>query len=187
MTISGRSPPQDLLPMELPLTPFAAGSHVRIFPTQDCAPGSKANAPVSGQNTRALLAKYDRDTCSWRTSQLCLDGELAEFSETFPRSGMMRNGIAYQLPLSALHTYETDCGWWPTPNKGNGFTPFSMLTMSRRENGETRPSGAVIGFDMKWDRRCLPYLINGWINPILPEWLMGFPIGHTDLPPLETP
>ena len=59
--------------------------------------------------------------------------------------------------------------------------------MERRENGEARPSGAVIGFDMKWDRRCLPYLVNGWINPILTEWLIGFPIGHTALLGAATP
>jgi hypothetical protein len=61
-----------------------------------------------------------------------------------------------------------------------------MKTMRRREDGEARPSGATIGFDLKWDRRCLPYLVNGWIDPILAEWLMGFPIGHTDLAPQAT-
>jgi hypothetical protein len=62
-----------------------------------------------------------------------------------------------------------------------------MLTMLRKQRGETRPSGCKMGFDLKWEPRCVPYLVDGWINPILTEWLMGFPIGHTALPPVETP
>ena len=100
---------------------------------------------------------------------------------------MMRSGTAYRLPLSQLHTVETGCGFWPTPNKTNGFTPFSTLTMQRKLSGQTRPSGAKMGFDLKWEARCVPYLVDGWINPALTEWLMGFPIGHTALPPVETP
>jgi hypothetical protein len=100
---------------------------------------------------------------------------------------MMRSGIAYQLALSALHIPEIGCGFWPTPNKSNGFAPFSMLTMQRKQSGETRPSGCKMGFDLKWEPRAVPYLVNGWINPILSEWLMGYPTGHTALPDAETP
>lgn len=160
---------------------------VRTLATPERAQDWPANDPASGANMPGSLARYDHATSSWKTSQLCLDGGLETFSETWPRSGMMRSGTAYRLPLSALHTFETGCGWWPTPNKTNGTFPFSPKAMERRELGETRPSGAKIGFDLKWDRRCLSYLVDGWINPILSEWLMGYPIGHTDLAPLATP
>lgn len=93
----------------------------------------------------------------------------------------MRSGIAYRLPQSELHILATGFGFWPTPNKSNGFAPFSMQTMRRKKSGQTRPSGAKMGFDLKWEERAIPYLVDGWINPILSEWLMGFPIGHTDL------
>jgi DNA (cytosine-5)-methyltransferase 1 len=66
--------------------------------------------------------------------------------------------------------------------KQRTFPIFSGYEL-RKERGETRPSGCKMGFDLKWDRRCLPYLTDGWINPILTEWLMGFQIGHTDLRP----
>lgn len=54
-------------------------------------------------------------------------------------------------------------------------------------DGFLRLSGTKMGFDLKWEERVVPYLVDGWINPILSEWLMGFPIGHTALPPAETP
>lgn len=153
----------------------------------------KAREAASGPKSTDLLAKYDRDSSSWRTSQVCLlalvndqaDG-LAEYSETWPRAGLMRSGIAYQLPLSELHILATGFGFWPTPNKSNGFAPFSMLTMQRKQSGQTRPSGAKMGFDLKWEPRAVPYLVDGWINPILSEWLMGFQIGHTALEPAAT-
>jgi hypothetical protein len=155
--------------------------------------GLKLRAADYGQRSFDLLANYDPNTSSWRTSQTSLadpannrGGGLAEFSETWPRSGMMRSGTAYQLPLSALHIPEIGCGFWPTPNKSNGFAPFSMLTMQRKQSGQTRPSGCKMGFDLRWEPRAVPYLVDGWINPILSEWLMGFPIGHTDLPDAET-
>lgn len=62
-----------------------------------------------------------------------------------------------------------------------------MQTMLRKKSGLSRPSGSKMGFDLKWEERAVPYLVDGWINPILPEWLMGFPIGHTDLPHLVMP
>ena len=111
---------------------------------------------------------------------------MAEFSETWPSAGMMRNGKTYRLRPWAMPTCENAHGLWPTPNKSNGFAPFSLATMQRKERGEARPSGCKMGFDLKWDRRCLLYLERGWINPVITEWLMGFPIGHTDLQPAAT-
>ena len=79
------------------------------------ARASPALSPAYGRSTPELLARYDPATSSWRTSQLCLDGELSEFSETWPRSGLMRNGTAYLLPPLVRVTDEIDFGSWPTP------------------------------------------------------------------------
>ena len=62
-----------------------------------------ARALVFGPSSLGSFASFDRDTSSWRTSQLCLDGEWDEYSETWPRAGMTRNGTAYRLrPLAPL-------------------------------------------------------------------------------------
>ena len=179
--------------MELPLMSSRAASRAKTFLSpENSAAWAKAPAAAFGPRSSDLLASYDRNTSSWRTSQTCLvallrseaDG-LAEFSETWPSAGMMQSGRTFRLRPWAYPTCESAHGLWPTPNKSNGFAPFSLATMQRKERGEARPSGCKMGFDLKWDRRCLPYLVSGWINPELTEWLMGFPIGHTDLPPAE--
>lgn len=79
-----------------------------------------ASAADCGANMRGLLARFDRATSSWKTSQLCLGGEWAEFSETWPRAGMTRNGRAFELLTLALRTGEKESGLWPTPNLPNG-------------------------------------------------------------------
>lgn len=182
------SPQMELLPMS-----SAEASRAKTSRSLGDVQAWKVQEAAFGPKSPDLIANYDRDSSSWRTSQGCLlalandqaDG-LAEYSETWPRAGLMRNGTASRLPLSELHILATGFGFWPTPNKSNGFAPFSMLTMQRKRSGLTRPSGAKMGFDLKWEPRCVPYLADGWINPILPEWLMGFQIGHTDLGPAET-
>ena len=83
--------------------------------SQGKAPGSTVTAPAYGESTPVLLAKYSPSSSSWRTSQLCLDGDLEEFSETWPRSGMMRSGTVYRLPTLVRLTDETGSGFWPTP------------------------------------------------------------------------
>src|SRR3972149_1570614 len=103
------------------LTLFAADSHDDRAKTSQ-SPASKqaltANAQDYGKNSVELLAKYDPNTRLWKTCQLSLvetegDG-LAEFSETWPRSGMTRNGIAYQLPPLVPLTEGIESGLLPT-------------------------------------------------------------------------
>ena len=97
-------------------TSCAADSPARTLATRGSAKGSTANARDSGPSSPELLASFDRATSSWKTSQLCLDGELSEFSETWPRSGLMRSGIAYRLQPLAPLTDAIASGFWPTPH-----------------------------------------------------------------------
>ena len=65
------------------------------------------------------FAWYDQSGQCWRTWQLCLVEGWERFSETWPRSGMTRNGIAYRrVPLAPL-TGETEYGLLPTPEASN--------------------------------------------------------------------
>lgn len=115
MTMLERSPAQDLLPMELPSMQSAEASHAKTLARLASVRGSTGNAAVYGLNTPDLLANYDLASSSWRTSQHCLVEGLTVFSETWPRSGMMRNGTAFRLqPLVPL-TGGTASGLWPTP------------------------------------------------------------------------
>jgi len=109
-----------------------AASPARISAPRGPAPASTASAAAYGRSTPALLAKFDRATSSWRTSQLCLDGDLAAYSETWPRSGMTRSGTAYRLPPLARLTDEIGCGLLPTPTSGGFGAPNVDAMLTRR-------------------------------------------------------
>ena len=97
------------------LTSSAADSPARTSATPESAPESKASAADCGPSTRESFASFDRDSSSWKTSQLCFTGEWSEFSETWPRAGTMRNGRAYEQAMLAPHTEENESGLLPTP------------------------------------------------------------------------
>ena len=101
------------------LTLFPADSLAPTSVSPDNRPESTALNPAYGTNSLALLATFDLNTRSWRTSQRCFlateaDG-LAEFSETWPRSGILRSGIVYQRPPLTRLTGETASGSLLTP------------------------------------------------------------------------
>ena len=167
MTTSERLPQSDCPRTESgQLTLFAEDFHARTSALPVRARASQVPVQDSGQNTPVLLAKYDRATSSWRTSQLCLDGGLALFSETWPRSGMTQSGIAYQLPMLVPLTCEIERGLWPT-----------VGAQSRGVSGSanTRKLLTLIGAESS----CLSVSQS--------EWLMGYPEGWTALLPSETP
>jgi hypothetical protein len=142
--------------------------------------------------------------------QLFLEGGLAEYSETWPRSGLMRSGIAYQLPPLAPLTDATASGLWPTPRKaegpngatiqgGLGLTSTVMLVERGlwptpqandvRDRGNLS-SGAVLRRQQKGKQLYLSQVVSektGALNPTWVEWLMGFPLGWTVCVPSATP
>lgn len=162
MTISESSPPNASRQMELELTSFAEDFPVKTSPLQEREPDWTAPARDYGQSSPVWLASYDPSTSSWRTSQHCLEGGLAEFSESFPRSGMTRNGTAYLLaPLTRL-TDEIESGLLPTPSAtrygtsnngcpGDGRTEYrlkgkpSLETMARKQLWPTPTSSEHTG------------------------------------------
>lgn len=69
----------------------------------------------SGRRLSAPFAIFDPDSCSWRTSQLSLTGDLDEFSEGWPASGMTVAGAAYALATPERPTSESAGSLLPTP------------------------------------------------------------------------
>jgi hypothetical protein len=102
-----------------PLTCSVEDSPAKTFPTPASEQGLTESAADCGASMRESFANYDPATSSWRTSQLCLDGEWSEFSETWPRAGMTRSGRAYELPTLVPHTEENESGFVPTPEASN--------------------------------------------------------------------
>jgi hypothetical protein len=164
------------LPFHEPML-FAADSRARTLQAPACAPESTATTPGYGVNSPELLASYDRATSLWKTSQLCLDGELAVYSETWPRSGLMRSGIAYRLPPLVPITDATACGLWPTPCATESRQGFQNRTRGKRGTQESLTTVACKTLG----------LTRGALNPTWVEWLMGFPLAWTVLDALEMP
>jgi hypothetical protein len=177
---------------------------------QDNEPGSPAPDQDYGANTPESFANYDPDTCLWKTYQLCLFEDYQLYSETWPRSGMMRNGSAYPQPPLVRLIDVTDSSLWATPaaswyERGQTSLPVWEKRQAARElAGKARfsdplhiqvakrrlfptptardwRSGKASQATMDRNSRPLSEVIGGQLNPTWVEWLMGFPIGWTDL------
>ena len=94
----------------------AAGSHAKTSALPAREPDSLVQGPVFGTSSLGSFAQYGPDGWSSKTSQLSLLEDSEPFSETWPRSGLMLNGIAYRLQPLVPRTAEIESGSWPTPS-----------------------------------------------------------------------
>jgi hypothetical protein len=131
MTTSEPSPPIGSPQMELALTSSAAAFPARTSHSQARALAWPGSVRDCGASTLDLLASYDPATSSWRTSQLCLVEGSETFSETWPRSGMMRSGTAFRLQPLVRLTDGTGSGLLPTPNTMDSMGPRSAEAYAR--------------------------------------------------------
>jgi hypothetical protein len=98
-----------------------------------------------GFSSYALLASYDPESSSLRTSRPSLFGDSTLSSEDFPRAGMTRSGSLYELPISGLLTDEPDSSsldgdesLWRTPLVHDSDSPGG--TSVRGDKGKS-PDG----------------------------------------------
>ena len=157
------------------------------------------------------LAWYDQEKSSWKTSQQSFLTDWEPFSETWPRSGTMRNGYVFELPMLAQITKETDGGYlqdkyWLTPSTIQ-ITPSQNRREKRTEYrasvGRKDSPGCLeeqvmtqkfwptpTSHNAKEGAYPSEYLLNtptlasevgGKLNASWVEYLMGWPIGCTNL------
>ena len=166
-----------------------------------------------GLGSERPLANYDQNTQSWKMYEATLLSDFPPFLETWPASGMTRNGKLFPLPQSAHHIEETELLSWPTPRvTGSGedisivqerfknglkyksrleeavalwptMTANGMGSTGHRELLSKRVSSGDITPD---EKRQMSAGNGGRLNPMWVEWLMGFPLGWTDLEDSET-
>jgi hypothetical protein len=224
------------------LTLFRAGFPVRTYQQPEKAQGLTENDQECGNTWRGWLAKYDPNTCLWRTAQCSLLEDLNESLATLPRSGMTRNGLLWALPMLEQTTKETESGslptptmqglnggsnsrkaaitrgTWPTPAARDGKPTNTLEALmkgrfvdqlanrvkmvqnnlwttptSRDWKGTTVSKNHPQGFNkslandvLKMPEATLATVSGGKLNPTWVEWLMGWPLGWTDLKPLVT-
>ena len=74
----------------------------------------------------------------WESEQMdLLSGQQAVWSETWPASGMTRNGVLLALPTSVRLISESDCSLLATPQANLGSCGGSQPPEKRREGGHS--------------------------------------------------
>lgn len=170
-------------------------SSAEAFPAKtsaqpDAETVSRASDPASGQRWPESWVKWCPDSFSWRTRQCSLLEGLESFSGTWPRWGTMRGGECWARTTPEHPTSAIGSGsWLATPTaKANQLSPSMRKHPGCRawwptpvadDTGHRKKKYAQGGTPLSME-------IGGQLNPNWVEWLMGWPIGWTDLEPLET-
>jgi hypothetical protein len=177
---------------------FRARTSVLPAKVQD----STAQSPASGEKWHGSWARFDPATSSWRTPQFSLLGGLEPFSETWPRSGLMRDGACFPLPNAEPLTSANESGLWPTPCTPNGGRVNKASGMAKKWATPTtrdyRSEQCSVGYqdlrDAETRGKTLGWMAKSWsastekpgsLSPEFHLWLMGWPTGWTALEPLE--
>ncbi len=162
------------LPTSLHLDPWTWLRRVfpaKTFHSLERVPDFPANVLGCSGISYEPLAWWDGPNCCWRTWQGCLIEGWARFLGPWPRSGMMRNGIAFQrAPLVPL-TGATASGLLPTPTARDGkdlSKTTAYLSARLRHSPSIATQALTAGV--------------AWQNvPHLYEMAMGYPLGWSDL------
>lgn len=156
--------------------------HVKTFPSQGKGKAFKAIEADFGQRWHELFVKYDLSTSSWKTRRCLFDEDLPWSSVTLPKWGSMLNGELYRLPTLGRRISEKDFGLWAS-------TPTRVMPLEKEDPNERtakigrKVSKSGIEGSANW---CQNVLQLGVVpTPDLCEFYMGWPIGWTDLQPLE--
>jgi|688.fasta_scaffold12753_4 hypothetical protein len=159
------------------------------------------------------LANYDLITQSWKMLEAIYLWGDCPLLENLPPSGMTQNGALFLQPAWVPITGETESLSWPTPRvTGSGENIAKIQERfrnglkynSRLEEAVAQyPTMSASGMGNTGSQQKLQKLVDdgsltdeekrgmtagngGRLNPTWVEWLMGFPLGWTDLEDLET-
>jgi hypothetical protein len=133
-------------------------------------------------------------------TQAMMDGSLQKYSGSYPKAGMMQNGTLYRRVSLVHYINAKEYLLWPTPtaSKGNdGEKVYTYLKRAHRDGGrgltiamacalapEPGTTPPFIHYNpSKHNYKQYANHPRGRANPEFVEWLMGFPVGYTDLEP----
>lgn len=163
------------------LTSFLEVSRARTYQQLATEPALMANGLDYGEKWPESSVRYDLVTCSWKT-HLCLWVEVLPWSSvTLPKWGLMRSGFVYQHPTLEQPINVTVSGLVPTPRASMGT---HGIAWARARTGEHRSNLE--------DWLAHQHILKGGeeipglkVSPNYAEWLMRWPMGWTELKPLE--
>ena len=188
------------------LMSYLAAFRAKTSALPEKAQASPESAAECGDTWRGSLARFDPDTSSWKTVQHSLLEDSESCSVIWPRSGMTANGQCWELPTLGRRISATDSGLWQTPvaddavNRVNGKInsrgepklsaqvlrwPTPIARDSRSVRGGARTVNSLGSEPLITQVAIAEGVTDGALNPMWVEWLMGWPLGWTDLKPLE--
>ena len=193
---------------------FLEGFHVQTSQQQGKGLESREKKVASGQKWQGLLAKYDPDLHLLKTAQCSLLEDSTQSYPILPKWGLMRDGELWEQTTlgQIIKGIESGLsqGMWPTPDANmaargtqenwtktrpsghqaqytiNQAVRDSMKmwpTPTANEDACGKPSGKMQ--KMLGNHPEVRNQGTGTLNPTWVEWLMGWPLGWTDLKPLE--
>ena len=161
------------------LTLYREVFHAKTSVPRGGGQGSLETNLQCGNTWQGLLAKLDPNTSLWKIPQCSLFEDLELSLQTWPRWGLMQDGVCWEQIPSVRVTTEKEFGYWPTPTATDWKATGRLETLKRQGNnleagGQNRPQ----------------YHYSRLMNMKMPvsssEMLMLWPIEWTDLKPLET-
>ena len=120
--------------------------------------------------------RFDHNTSSLKT-HLCLwDEDLPLCSVTLPQWGMMQDGVFWEQMIVGVITHANGVGYWPTPLKeeGPGCQQMKLTDAVAVKEGYRPRYYKLDGMEGR-------LAFTGKVNPDWVEWLMGFPVGWTNV------
>ena len=128
-----------------------------------------------GEKWLASFAKYDPSTHSLKTHQCLLFEDSTEFCATLPKWGLMLNGECWEHQKLEQTTNEKEYGLLPTPCARDGRGARSLQAQKKASRGATNSLPDYLR------------ILQNWQYPpvVVAEYMMGWPVGWTDLKPLE--
>lgn len=152
---------------------------------QEKEQASSAPAPGFGKKCSESFAKFDPVSHSWKTLQCSLLGDLEPYSETWPKQGIMLHGSCSELTMSEHPTDVNASGFSQKIPNGETFFPTPISHNAKELTAypsDMRRNSLGLGTLAA----CGALGTAGKLNPTWVEWLMGWPLGWTDLKPLAT-
>jgi len=197
------------------LTSYLEASRARTYQQQEKVLESTGQEVECGITWHESSEKYNQNMSSLKTAQSYVLEDLSEFSKTLPRSGMMQGGLYWEQLMLERLTKEIGCGLWPTPTASAMPCEGTQRIMRKKWlAGELslEEASAIAGRDVRKAQGKVPEMwptptvcgnynrkgasatsgdglatvVGGKLNPTWVEWLMGWPLGWTDLKPLVT-
>jgi len=158
--------------------PSSAGdSPARISHTQDLVVGSTERSQGSGKRLCGLSKKFPQSGFSVKTCRLCEREDSHKCSVTFPKLGMMRNGIVTERPGLTPLTKESGSSLLPTVTANTAKNTSLGINWNMREKKCHLDGVFMNQHGLKTGER---------LQPAFLEWMMGFPIGWTEVQHSET-